>query len=317
MLSALMGLGTSVLNNVFAGWREDNARQKNFHYNEMAAENADKRTRALYNDLYSANAQLNQLRQAGLSPSVFFGGQGASGMSVSPNGAEGSGVNGIAPNMHFIDPLTAAQIDNIKADTANKKENTESKSIENEIKLLESNLFKDEYDILKNTYFTLDDGSEYSLYEDAQRFDNFEDFLKNVREMHRNAGADTNFNGKQIQVLQNYYNTAKRLDTEITSLQLTETDNDFNKAIIKALKNENYPNLNAESIAGNLRAAIAQAELDEEQRNAWNRVINSIENENTKSALIMLSIILDRALSSYRITPNITRNKNRQIRSNE
>lgn len=121
-----MGLGTGILNNAWAEQRENNARRDNYYYNEMAANAADKRTRALYEDYYSANAQLNQLRQAGLSPSVFFGGQGASGMSSSPSGAAGAGANGISPNMHFIDPLTAAQIDNIKADTRKKNAETDT-----------------------------------------------------------------------------------------------------------------------------------------------------------------------------------------------
>lgn len=48
-------------------------RRLNYKYNEMAAENADKRTRALYNDIYSPKALLGQYAEAGLSPSLMFG----------------------------------------------------------------------------------------------------------------------------------------------------------------------------------------------------------------------------------------------------
>lgn len=64
----------------------------NFIYPESLAMNADERTRALYNDLYSPQAQMEQIKAAGLSPSIYAnsGMAGKSGVS----GAQGSGGSG-------------------------------------------------------------------------------------------------------------------------------------------------------------------------------------------------------------------------------
>lgn len=316
MFGALLGLSTGVINNTWAEQRENNARRQNFFYNEMSAQNADKRTRALYNDFYSPSAQLRMIREAGLSPSLFFGGQGASGMSAQPNGAQGGGVNGISPNMHFIDPLTAAQIENINADTASKKENTKGQSILNDIKDMEKQIFEHEFNFLHGMIWN-DDGTSNSLAEIANTCDNFDAFIKKCRKISIAGGNNGDFNNKQVQILQDYYNTYKRLNTEIEKLKFNEEDAKFNKSVINALENINYSNLNAQQVQAQLNSIIEQANLDAEQKKAWNNVINSIENENTRAIVIVISMILDRMASVYRTTPNITMNKNRQIRSYE
>lgn len=60
-------------------------------YNEASADAADRRTRALYNDFSSPSAMVRQLEEAGLSPALMYGMNGASGANV-PNGAQGQGV---------------------------------------------------------------------------------------------------------------------------------------------------------------------------------------------------------------------------------
>ena len=109
-------------NNAKAQQREDRARRQNYQYGEMAADEADTRTRALYNDLYSPEAQMKQLKDAGLSPSIYSnsGITGKQGQS----GAQGGGAN-ISPNVFAADPisaaLAAAQIKKTEAE-ANKTE---------------------------------------------------------------------------------------------------------------------------------------------------------------------------------------------------
>lgn len=106
-LNAGFGILSGWLNNQWAKQREEEARQQNFELNEKAAENADARTRALYNDLYSPGAQLQQLKDAGLSPSLFYGdGGGISGQT----GAQGAGAAGISPTTFGISPLDISQI---------------------------------------------------------------------------------------------------------------------------------------------------------------------------------------------------------------
>lgn len=132
--AAAVSAGGSILaakyNNVQAIAREREARDENFQYNEKAAENADARTRALYNDLYSPAAQMQQIKDAGLSPSIYANG-GMAGKSGT-SGAQAAGANGVSPTVYGADPINAAiaaaqlgkvkaETDNIKADTANKE----------------------------------------------------------------------------------------------------------------------------------------------------------------------------------------------------
>lgn len=99
----------------------DRDRRQNYLYGEMAAKNADKRTRALYSDFYSPEALKRQYEEAGLSPSLMFGGTpGQGGMS----GAQGTGANGPTTPYMPLSLLEAAQISKINAETEKTKEET-------------------------------------------------------------------------------------------------------------------------------------------------------------------------------------------------
>ena len=65
--------------------------ERTFGYNERAAKNADARTRALFTDLYSPEAKVKQLKEAGLSVGMMYGQGRASGTS-STQGAQGAGA---------------------------------------------------------------------------------------------------------------------------------------------------------------------------------------------------------------------------------
>ena len=100
--------------------------QLNYEYAEKQAQNADTRTRALYNDFYSPEALMRQYKEAGLSPSLIFGGTPGQG---GQSGAMGSSVSMGNPYMP-ISMLEAAQIANIQAQT--KKTEAEAKTITGE-----------------------------------------------------------------------------------------------------------------------------------------------------------------------------------------
>lgn len=108
--SAINGVGnflTSMYNNKQAEKREKTAREENYRYGEMAADAADARTRGLYNDLYSISAQMQQAKDAGLSPSVYASG-GLNGMSG--HGAQGNGASGVSPTVYGVNPIDVSQI---------------------------------------------------------------------------------------------------------------------------------------------------------------------------------------------------------------
>ena len=106
----------------------------NYTYGEKAANASDQRTRALYTDLYSPKAKVQQLKEAGLSVGLMYGNGGASGTS-STSGAQGTGSgNQQAARVDLGQALQLgmmkAQIDNLNADTKSKEQDTLKKQQE-------------------------------------------------------------------------------------------------------------------------------------------------------------------------------------------
>lgn len=139
MLGAAVGGGIGVLNsymsNQWAKEREDEARAENYKYGEMQAENADARTRALYQDLQSPSAMLQQYKDAGLSPALMFGNGGGAGGSLA-SGAQGASA-AVAPTTYGAQAmqgaelaLMLAQVDKTKAETKNIQKGTEKTQAE-------------------------------------------------------------------------------------------------------------------------------------------------------------------------------------------
>lgn len=122
-LGSAMSLGASLINNHLAQQRESIAREENYTYNEKSAENAYNRQKQLLNEYYTPQAQIQQLKDAGLSPSLMYGGAGTTGTAST---AQGAGASGISPSYQPINPLIGAQIANINADTAKKQAETEN-----------------------------------------------------------------------------------------------------------------------------------------------------------------------------------------------
>lgn len=81
--------------------------ERNYQFGEMQADNADRRTRALYYDLYAPEAKVTQLEQAGLNPALMYSGAGAGGQS-STAGAQGGSVNVGAPQMQNLGLMEGA-----------------------------------------------------------------------------------------------------------------------------------------------------------------------------------------------------------------
>lgn len=124
---SIISAGASTINGISGQVFAEKNREKNYDWNEKAAEQADKRQRRQYHDLYSPSAMMKQYAAAGLSPSLMMsGGQSAVGQS-SAQGNQSQGINGTYPAGIQIDPLMAAQIANIQADTEGKKIDNENK----------------------------------------------------------------------------------------------------------------------------------------------------------------------------------------------
>lgn len=131
--SSAIAAGSSIANTLINQAFAEHNRKRNFYWNEKAAESADQRQRAQYKDLYSPQAMLDQYAAAGLSPSMMMGGgQSATGQS-SAQGNMSAGIQGPYPAGKIIDPLAAAQIANINANT--KKTEAETDNIESDTQL--------------------------------------------------------------------------------------------------------------------------------------------------------------------------------------
>ena len=160
MLETLMGgaisAANSITNNLMAGRRESAARQGNYQYNEMAAENADRRTRKLYQDFQSPEALLRQYKEAGLSPSLMFGGGGIGGQTT--QGAQGAGAGGINPTIYGVDPLAGAQIAKTLAEVENIKQDTKKKGAETDLTFaqIDKTVKESESQRLKNDWQAMD-----------------------------------------------------------------------------------------------------------------------------------------------------------------
>lgn len=183
-LSAGFGILSSYLSNKWARENAEHDREENYKYNELAAGNADARTRALYNDLYSPQALMQQLKDAGLSPSVFYA-NGAGGIS-GQSGAQGEGASGLRqdtfgiPNVTPLDlsqiELNKAQARNLNAD-ANEKERSMDERIRKWFLENQNNELRNTYIKWENAIKRLEYGIK-EQYDPEQR----EAEIKNINE---------------------------------------------------------------------------------------------------------------------------------------
>lgn len=166
--SGALTLGINAYNNEMAAARTAEDRRLNFYYGEKSAAAADRRTRALYNDFYSPEALLRQYQEAGLSPSLMFGGTpGQGGLS----GAKGTGA--IGPQTPFM-PLSLvdaaqasalfAQAEKTKAETKNINTDTDIKELQKVWDEWRNNLKSIEFKLVTAFFYDKDDPTKKHLY---------------------------------------------------------------------------------------------------------------------------------------------------------
>lgn len=209
-------------------------------YNEAGANAADQRTRALYNDLQSPQAMVEQLKAAGLNPALMYSNMsGGAGGSV-PHGAQGQGsglpgAGGASGNPYFpIDiasamaqtklaeaeankaeaqaqeirgetPKAQAEIDKLKNEAENIAQNTSNEKVKNGILNLQS-----KYQDLQNSYLesTLSDAIDEAHWSAQKMFEEWN---------HQNIWNDIDINAKHTIIKQydaNYNYTLAKIITE-------------------------------------------------------------------------------------------------------
>lgn len=129
-INAASNVTNTLINQAFA----EHNRKRNFYWNEKVADAADQRQRAQYKDLYSPQAMMKQYQAAGLSPSMMMSGSAPAVGQSSAQGNMSGGLQGPYPDGQLIDPLAAAQMANIWADTKKKEVETENISEDTDLK---------------------------------------------------------------------------------------------------------------------------------------------------------------------------------------
>lgn len=238
--------GISAMNNQWAESLARQDRKENYMYGEMAANNADRRTRRLYEDYYSPEALLKQYEAAGLSPSLMFGGTpGQGGMS----GAQGTGAAG--PQTHFA-PMSlvdtaqaaalfaqaektkeetktekgtnakgAALLANIGADTGSKEAQTRLTNLSSdwqEVENLYQRPFKDlEYNQIEESINLVKwqaEGAKYAAKKDKINYkwskEMYDEGLNPMKEQTSNIIADTLLKGAQKDLTEEQVNEVKQ-----------------------------------------------------------------------------------------------------------
>lgn len=312
MGNALLSAGTFGLNNIFGDWAASRAAQRNYKYGEMAASNADARTRALYNDFYSPKALTKQYQAAGLSPSMMYGGTpGQGGMS----GAQGTGAAGTPQAYAPLSLLDAAQAAALNAQT--EKTKAETKKVEAETTGTElqnawqefTNKEKSIEFKLSTSYLTTSNGEKTSLFELAEYANTYEDFLKKVKECAVNSNdlfiADSINTEQGQKVLRQIFTSASRLERDIKVLSEEGVNADFQIAIINALNKKGFAEQNAETALKELEAAGESADLTKEQKASFNHIIEKLRKMNSTTAdiAIIASMIVGQYMQHHSIIP--------------
>ena len=304
MIGLITSTASSLFNNRLAQGREDHARAENAKYNELAAENADRRTRSLYNDLYSPQAQLQQIKNAGLSPSVFFG-SGAVGQSGQA-GAQGNGAGNISPNVFGIDvekaasiDLMKAQADNLNADTRLKDTNNRRQEIAEEMDRIEFNLYSIDASALEE--YVVMNGKRLSISEYADTCTSYEKFISGLREMGISYNLVNTEEGQRV--LRTIFKANRELKTELAILSEEDISANFQQSIINELKKVDFAKESAEAQVAQLRANVQTNELTESQKEAWNSLLDALEKKFgswAKNAAIIFGQLFRDAAVNYK-----------------
>lgn len=307
MESAIASVFGTIYNNAQARKLTAQDRWENHMYGEWAAEKADLRTRQLYSDFYSPQALMSQYKEAGLSPAMMFGGTpGQGGMS----GAQGTGAAGLQTPYMPISILEAAQVANINAQTDKTKAETQNIYTDTYLKQLQQDWQEwlnkektEEMDILWGKWKKEDTGEPTSLYQLAQTFESYEDFLQMVE---RQKGSLSEI---QRRALGKIWTSAYTLDREVSILTADKLNADFSASLVNALmdKDLDYAKKSATATVQYLEHMIEENKLEKDKKATWNRLLKKIEakSKSGKDVVLILSMIADRIMTQYHM-PNIT-----------
>ena len=217
--------------------RETNAsneaiNERQLQHADAAAEAADQRTRALFNDLYSPQAKITQYKAAGLNPALEYGMQGASG--VTNSGSQANTPNAI--------PMQATQLQRLMGmDNSTTIADAMLKTAQaGKAKAEEKNAIKD-LDVKDATIVEIEKNTEKLQAETQNKLQEIQESIAKIENMqHQNSMYDS-----QAEVM--------RANAELLNTDLL-TRGEINKATLKKM------NAEAENYAALVQKNLAEAE---------------------------------------------------------
>lgn len=295
MWAKLIGSVASYMMNHYANSQAEKSaersRQQNFAFGEMAANAADKRFRKQYLDFFSPKAQLKQLKDAGLSPSVMYQGGAGAGGATAP---QGGGAGGLQAPYYPTTALEAAQIGLIQAQTNNVNEDTIATEIQNGINKLKATTYANQWNLINSTFFG-DENGVLSWNDLAQNCKDYNEFQTKVTEILKNSAPEMEIYVKSEEgqkTLRNMYEDYKKFDNEISVLAYSKANTDLMLKITNLLNNQNFAELSADAQLKQLSQIIESEELTTLQKGAMNRLINKMGKSTTTDIMLVLMMIL-------------------------
>lgn len=309
---AAINAGLGALSNAQSHYYTTQNMYNSYELNEQAAQNADIRQRAQYRDIYSPQALLEQYKMAGLSPSLMFGGTPGQG---SANGAQG-GVGTPSTPYSPISMLEGAQLaaiqaqtEKTKAETANINKDTDIKALQEQWQEMANSQYKTEFTLL-NAGYQMPDGSIKSYYDIAGDYDNFNKYINACREAAIQAGdqgvVQTLASEQGLRTMRSIYIARREFAHDISVLSSNKVSADFQKSVLNAMNEEDFPEWNAKAALAYLQQNVEAAKLDKAQKEAWNNLIDTLKAKNSKMAdiAIVLGMVVNQALTNWKM-PNI------------
>lgn len=282
-------IANTLINQAFA----EHNRKRNFYWNEKAADIADQRTRAQYQDLYSPQAQMEQYAAAGLSPSMMMSG-GQSAVGGTPQGAQG-GIQGPYPSGQLLDPNAAADIALKIAQKRNLDQDTISIELENEIKKLSNTTYARQWNLINNTSWGDESGVQsYSdLIKYCKDYNEFEDKVRDILHDTDQGELELYTQTEEGQkTLRDIYEANKKFDNEIAVLANSKENATLLLKIAQLLNDSKYPELSANAQKQQLQQVAESAELTTKEKKAFNNLIDRMGNGLFKDIAIVLLLTL-------------------------
>lgn len=280
-----------------------------FLWGEMAANNALERQEHFYNTYQSPKAQMQQLKEAGLSPSIFFakgiaGGAGTSGVAGAPR----SSANTDAAKLSAI-LSTAGQAAQVGTQIAQVKAQTENIKADTQLKLTQAGLaeLQQEYQHYMNENqnvtnnllhaYTLTEEnnleSAKSFYEIATEAENFSQYMQIIKNAKWDPRTSDDINTEiGNKILRDIYINVKEQNANIAALDKEKTNNELAQSILKTLESDGYAKLSAQEQINALKRNVEASKLDKETNEAWNNLLGKLGDGTKQDVAIVIGLLL-------------------------